>query len=146
MALALFVAMGRDELIRDPRFASNLARVENENELRSQVQSWVATMTRDETLALLDRHKVVCGPVNTAEDIVRDPHFLFRTLVSGDDPVLGRVTVPGRPAQLAGSPQVPFASSPNLGEHTEQGLKEWAGIDGEALAGLRREGVLGRNV
>lgn len=145
MAQALFRAMGREELIRDARFASNLARVENENDLRSLVQTWVATMTRDEVLDLLDQHKVVCGPVNTAEDIMRDPHFRYRTLVSGDDPVLGSVTVPGRQAQLAGSPQVPFAASPDLGEHTDQVLYEWAGIDQEALADLRRQGVLGRN-
>src|SRR5919202_5578142 len=81
IAARLFAAMGRPELIEDPRFATNAARLQNNETLQRLVGEWVGSRPRAEVLEILDKHSVVAAAVNDARDIVADPHFLQRTLV-----------------------------------------------------------------
>ena len=81
IARRLFRAMGRPELSDDPRFATNEARMANNDAIQQEVSAWVAGRPRADVLKILDEFEVVSAPVNDARDITRDPHFLERTLV-----------------------------------------------------------------
>ncbi|RBY83890.1 CoA transferase [Geodermatophilus sp. TF02-6] len=136
IALRLFEAMGRPEFTDDPKFATNVARMANNDELQEHVKAWVAQRPRDEVLADLEAHEVVAAPVNDARDIVADPHFLERTLVELTGTALGRVLVPG-PVLHMGSYAGPlYGGVPAIGEHTDAVLADLLGMSPAEIAAL----------
>jgi len=138
IAERLFAAMGRPDLLADPRFATNTARMEHNEEIQAEVSGWVAARSRADVLAVLERHEVVASAVNDARDIVADPHFRERTLVevTGSD-VLGRVLMPGPVLHLAGSAAPGYDGVPAIGQHTDDVLSEVLGLDAGERAALR---------
>ncbi|MPY56502.1 CaiB/BaiF CoA transferase family protein [Streptomyces spongiae] len=136
IALRLFTAMGHPEFRDDPRFATNPARMANNEELQRLVDEWVARRPRDEVLAVLEAHEVVAAPVNDAKDIVEDPHFRERTLVDLAGTVLGPALVPGPVAHLGSCPGPVYDGVPDIGEHTERALREFLALDPAELSEL----------
>jgi crotonobetainyl-CoA:carnitine CoA-transferase CaiB-like acyl-CoA transferase len=124
---SLFAAIGHPELIDNPLYATNARRLDRDAELVSMVQEWVGNRSRDDALTILTAADVVCGPVNTARDIVADPHFQERTLVEGRSRFIGDLVTTGRMVRLASLPAFAFRDGPGVGEHTEQVIVEWLG-------------------
>jgi len=145
IAKRLFVAMDRADLIDDPQFATNPARLANNDAIQTIVIDWVASMPRDEVLAVLEKHEVVCAAVNDASDIVVDPHFRERTLVelTGND-VLGRVLMPGPVLHLCGYDGPRYDGVPRIGEHSRAILSDWIGLSESELDELQAAGVMGQ--
>ena len=128
IAARLFAAMGRPELIDDPRYATNAQRMKHNDELQDKVREWVGAQTRDDVLETLEKFEVVCSPVNDSSDIVADPHFRERTLVeiTGSD-ALGRVLTPGPVLHLGSYTGPTYHGVPGIGEHTDEVLGELLG-------------------
>jgi crotonobetainyl-CoA:carnitine CoA-transferase CaiB-like acyl-CoA transferase len=143
IAKRLFVAMDRPDIIEDPQFATNPARLANNEAIQSIVIDWVASMPRDEVLAVLEKHEVVSAAVNDASDIVTDAHFRERTLVelTGSD-VLGRVLMPGPVLHLRGYDGPCYDGVPGIGEHSRAILADWIGLSDAELDALQAAGVL----
>jgi crotonobetainyl-CoA:carnitine CoA-transferase CaiB-like acyl-CoA transferase len=144
IARRLFKAMGRPELSGDPRFATNQARMANNDAIQHEVGTWVAARPRAEILKILDEFEVVSAPVNDARDIVADPHFLERTLVdvTGSD-VLGPALMPGPVLHLASYPGPGYDGVPGIGEHTRPVLTQALGLAPGELDALAGRGVIG---
>lgn len=68
-------ALGLDALEKDPRFISNADRVKNRDKLVTILQEVFLKEPARWWLILLRRHGVPCGPINTYDDIVKDPHI-----------------------------------------------------------------------
>ncbi len=143
IALRLFVCMGRPEFAEDPKFATNAARMENNDELQQHVITWVGLRPRDEVLADLEAHEVVAAPVNDARDIVADPHFRERTLVDLAGTVLGAALVPGPVLHMDSWGGPVYDGVPEVGEHTAAVLPELLGLTVQELAGRGAAGVVG---
>jgi crotonobetainyl-CoA:carnitine CoA-transferase CaiB-like acyl-CoA transferase len=143
IAMRLFDAMGRPEFKDDPRYATNVARMANNDELQEHVTAWVARRPRDEVLADLEAHEVVAAPVNDARDIVADPHFRERTLVELGGTVLGRALMPGPVLHLDSYAGPLYDGVPGIGEHTETALTALLGMDAGELQRLTRDAVVG---
>ncbi len=128
IATRFFAAMGCPELIEDPRYATNAARMKHNDELQEKVRAWVGAQSRDEVLDILEKFEVVCSPVNDSSDIVADPHFRERTLVEiTGSQALGRVLTPGPVLHLASYGGPAYHGIPTIGEHTEEILVELLG-------------------
>jgi len=142
IAERLFQAMGRADLISDPRFATNADRLQHDVELQAIVAGWAASMPRSEVLAALDAAEVVSAPVNDARDVAEDEHFSFRTLrrIVGDSG-LGDVRMPGPIVHLRDYEGPDYPRVPEIGEHTDAVLNE-LGLDLERQAALRESGVI----
>ncbi len=121
-------AMGRPELVNDPRYDNNLKRVAAAAEVRAIVAAWTRAHTKEEVVAALGG-KVPVGPVNSAEDIFADPHARAREmLVEVEQPGENRPVVLAGPAiKLTATPAGIYRRPPRLGEHTAEVLAE-AGI------------------
>jgi len=143
IALRLFVAMGRPEFRDDPRFATNVARMEHNEELQELVSAWVALRPRHEVLAVLEAHEVVAAAVNDAKDIVADPHFRERTLVDLAGTVLGPVLMPGPVLHMGSYAGPVYDGVPTIGEHTQAVLPELLGLNSGQLDELGALGVVG---
>jgi crotonobetainyl-CoA:carnitine CoA-transferase CaiB-like acyl-CoA transferase len=143
IALRLFDAMGRPEFKDDPRYATNVARMANNDELQEHVKEWVTRRPRAEVLADLDAHEVVAAPVNDARDIVEDPHFRERTLVELTGTALGRVLVPGPVLHMGSYAGPVYDGVPAIGEHTESALTGLLGLSPDEIARLGSSDVVG---
>src|SRR5690606_10191975 len=142
-AARLFAAMGQPDLIRDPRFATNAARLANSELVQKQVADWVGSLPRDQVLAVLEEHEVVSSPVNDASDIVADPHFLERTLVpiTGNE-TLKSVLMPGPVLHMASYSGPEYCGVPSVGEHTHAVLAEEFRFSETELTQLADSGVI----
>ncbi len=143
IAMRLFDAMGRQDLKDDERYATNVARMDNNDALQEIVAAWVAERPRDEVLADLDAHEVVAAAVNDAKDIVEDPHFRERTLVDLAGTVLGKALVPGPVLHMGSYAGPTYDGVPTVGEHTESALTDLLDLPRSELEALGAAAVVG---
>ncbi|KCZ94436.1 succinyl-CoA:(R)-citramalate CoA-transferase [Hyphomonas johnsonii MHS-2] len=122
-------AMGREDLVRDPRFATHLARGEHQAELDEIVSDWTRTLTVAELEALLLAHSVPSGRIYTAADMVADPHYAAReSIVTVDDPEMGPVKMQGTFPKFSATPGSIRKTAPQrVGEDTAAILERWLG-------------------
>jgi len=69
----LAVVMGQEELGRDPRYATHVARGERQAELDALISAWSATIPAAELEAMLEEGGVPAGRIYRAPDIIADP-------------------------------------------------------------------------
>jgi crotonobetainyl-CoA:carnitine CoA-transferase CaiB-like acyl-CoA transferase len=141
----LVKAMGRPELLDDPRFATGAQRAQNADQLNAIVQEWMLSFPRDqEVIAVLEENRIACSPVQSVIDTMNHPHYKARNMVrTVRDPILGEVMIPGFPFKFSADPELPEGlEAPLLGQHGEQVLREVLGYSESELDELRGSGVL----
>jgi len=143
IAVRLFEAMGRPDIIEDPRYATNAARMEHNDDMQAIVSEWVGSKPRHEILEILEAKDVVAAAVNDARDISEDPHFLERTLVeiTGSEK-LGKVMMPGPILHVSSYSGPNYIGVPQVGEHTGEVLGSMLGLDATKLADLAERGIV----
>src|SRR5262249_49598071 len=125
MAKRLFETIGRADMIKDPRFATNSDRVRHRVLVDEAVGAWFAARTRDEALKLMRAASVTVGPVYTIADAMDDPHFRGRgIIVDVEDRELGTVPMHNIVPRLSETPGGWQKPAPELGEHTDIILTE----------------------
>jgi crotonobetainyl-CoA:carnitine CoA-transferase CaiB-like acyl-CoA transferase len=139
----LAVAMGRSDLMEDPRFARMHARVANREAINAIVSEWIGRHTRDELMRLCLAAEIPCGPVNSIEDIFADPHFAAReNLMKVADPELGEIVLPSIVPRLSRTPGRLEHLGRHKGADTDSVLREWLGLASTTIADLRARGVI----
>jgi crotonobetainyl-CoA:carnitine CoA-transferase CaiB-like acyl-CoA transferase len=125
VSFRLAQAIGRPDLITDPRYASNTLRVKNADHLEPIFESWVADRTCAEVYEQLQKYDVPCGKINTIADIVADPHFTERgMLVDINHPVAGPMKVVGPTIKFSRTPCTIHSLGPDMGGHNEEIFKD----------------------
>jgi crotonobetainyl-CoA:carnitine CoA-transferase CaiB-like acyl-CoA transferase len=141
MAKRVFETIGRADMIKDPRFATNSDRVKHRPLVDEAVGGWFATRTREEALRLMREASVTVGPVYTIADAMSDAHFRGRgVIVEVEDRELGQVPMHNILPRLSDTPGTWQRAAPGLGEHTDAILTD-AGFDRDAIARLRASGA-----
>jgi crotonobetainyl-CoA:carnitine CoA-transferase CaiB-like acyl-CoA transferase len=141
MAERLFQAIGRADMIDDPRFRTNSDRVKHRTLVDQAVGAWFATKTREQALMAMQAAEVTVGPVYDVADAMTDAHFRERgIIVEVEDAELGRLAVHNILPRLSATPGAFRRPAPRLGEHTDAILAE-AGLGSEAIAQLRKDGA-----
>ena len=119
----LLRAVGRGDLIENPKFTHLAQRAENIAELQGYLAEALATFTTDEAFKLLDDEDMPNAPVARLEDMMDDPYLLetgfFPTL---EDPNEGTLYTTAIPVDFSESPGRLRNMAPNLGEHTHEVL------------------------
>jgi CoA:oxalate CoA-transferase len=140
-------AMGMPELATDPRFRSARGRRDNNAELQKMIEDWLATFpTRDDAIAALDSERVPCAPVLTVNEALKHPHLNERKTVRWvNDPLLGKVAIPGVPVKFSAWPDRTDVRTARLGEDNERILHEYLSLSDDQIRQLYREGVLVRD-
>jgi len=141
---SLLDAMGRPEMKDRPGYGSLKERVARMDEIDAMVSAWTSGFAKEELFQLLNRHRVPCAPVRELPEVVHDPHMHARgSLKRVDHPLLGDVVLPTGPLRFEDAPPQELRPSKELGADSEAVLTGWLGMTPDAVAGLRREGVLG---
>ena len=135
--------VNRPDLVTDPRYATEAARVAHTDEVYALVEEFTMRHTKAELMEIFGG-KVPFAPVYNAADIFADPHFQIRDMLPKvDQPGSARqVTVPGVPPKLLRTPGGVHFRAPKLGEHTDEVLRA-AGVSEAEIASLRASGAAG---
>jgi crotonobetainyl-CoA:carnitine CoA-transferase CaiB-like acyl-CoA transferase len=142
MAERLYAAVGRADLNKDPRFASNSARVADPEAAERPIREFIARRDLEECLAVFGAAEVTAAPVYDIDQFLDDPHVKARpVVVEVPDEELGVVAMHGVIPRLSATPGAIRRPAPKLGEHTGEILAR-IGIDSAGLARLRRNGVV----
>jgi formyl-CoA transferase len=121
--------MRREDMLGDPRFATMASRGEHRDAVDKAVTRWAATVTKLEAMRALGGAGVPAGALRSTTEVLTDPDLRARGIfVEVDDPGRGKVTIPGYPVRMSGSP-ARVTAPPRPGEHTAEILRDWLGED-----------------
>ncbi|MFN0090602.1 MAG: CaiB/BaiF CoA transferase family protein [Acidimicrobiales bacterium] len=134
----LCAAIGRPDLVEDPRFAAPGDRIRNRAALTAEIEAALrASGTVEEWVERINAAGVPAGPVLDLEQVFADPQVLHRHMLVELD---GFKTT-GLPVKLSANPGRIERRPPRLGEHTDEVLAE-AGLAASEIAGLRTAGTI----
>ncbi len=135
--------IGLPQLGTDPHFATNDERVKRAPEVRTMLAEWTSVRTKRDVVEILGG-SVPCGPVNTARDILEDPHMGQREMIAKiEQPGLGRpLAVVGAPIKMTETPSGVRGRAPILGEDT-QSVLTGLGYSREQIEQLANARVIG---
>ncbi len=140
---ALAELMEQPELADDPRFKTNDARNQNEDELRNLIANWVASQERDRLVETLQSAGIPAGPVWSLEDVTHSDHAASRALVtSGRHTKFGDVPLVPQPVKFDGISHDGGGFVPTLGEHTEEVLHSLLALDEAETEELKEAGII----
>jgi len=134
---------GRSDLATDPRFVRNADRVRNRAVLIPLLEQVVQQRPVGFWTAQLERAGIPCGPINSIAQALADPQIVARGLrVDLPHPLAGSVSLVGTPMRMSASPPALERAPPTLGQHTDEVLRELAGMDAATLAALRKRQII----
>ena len=140
---SILEAMGRADLLDDPRYRGNGDRVARMAEVDELIETWTSTRPRDEVTEALQQAHVPAAAVRLVDEVVRDEEqHRRRALQWVDHPELGEVPLPHSPIRWHGSELRPIVPSPALGAHNATVYRELAGLSDAELADLEQRGVI----
>ncbi len=136
-------AIERPDMVVDPRFADELARIEHADELRDEIRNFTMQHTKWEAMQILGEAGVPCSATHDTYDLFHNPHFEERDFIQDiDHPQHGPIRLLGWAPRMSGS-DVPMTAAPLLGAHTAEVLADDLGLCGEELTALERDGIVG---
>ena len=135
--------IGRRELCADVRYATNEMRKKHKAEVDALIAAWTL---HEEGRALMERLQakgVPCGMVQTAQDLLSDPHLAARRfIVTLDHPRLGRIILPGFPIRFTNAQISPDWDFPVVGRDTGAICRDILGMAESEIQRLQTVGVL----
>jgi crotonobetainyl-CoA:carnitine CoA-transferase CaiB-like acyl-CoA transferase len=142
MAERLFRAIGREDMITDPRFRTNSDRVENAEACEAPNVVSIAARTLAENMEVFERAEVTAAPVYDIDQFMADPHVIERGILvdlpDGDLGFLPMHNIVPRLSDTLGRLRRP---APSLGQHIAE-ILGGLGLDRDPLDGLAGDGVI----
>ena len=139
----LMTLIGRTDLANDPMLGDNAGRVAKVEEIDQAIEAWTREQSVEDVLQALESVSVPAGKIYSIADIASDPHYAARgmlqeiTLADGSD-----LKVPGVVPKLSATPGQHRRNAPNLGQDTDDILKEM-GLNSEQIQKLKASGIVG---
>ncbi len=142
MAERFFKAIGREDLVDDPKFKTNTDRVANNDELDPIVAAFMAARTQDELLELFEAADVTVGPVADIAQLIDHPYINDRAIIVDlPDPEMGRLPMHNVIPGMSQTPPAIRTPAPDLGQHNGEIYGE-LGLSAGDLDALKQRGVI----
>ena len=134
--------VGREDIAREPWFATGAGRVEHVDEIDEAVAAWIGVRPRDEVLAAFESAEAAIAPVYDASELLADPQLSATgAFASVDDDELGPIRMTNMISRLSDTPGGIDHPGRAHGADTAAVLAE-VGVDEAELQRLRKEGVV----
>jgi crotonobetainyl-CoA:carnitine CoA-transferase CaiB-like acyl-CoA transferase len=136
MAKRVFEAIGQSDLLEDPRFSSNAARLIHDAELDAMVAEFMLQLSQEDCLKHFRQHGVTVGPIYASPQLIQDVHVVQRGVYvqcdagDGAEPTVMHQVTP----RLQGTPGSIRCAAPLRGQHTEELLQELGATPQECQA------------
>ncbi|TMA95324.1 MAG: CoA transferase [Deltaproteobacteria bacterium] len=136
-------AIGKTEIADDTRFAKNANRVENRAVLIAMLTEMFRSRDNETWLKILNAAEVPCAPIQTIDQVFAAPQVGHRDmLVEVEHPTAGSVRMAGIPVKFSATPASVRLPPPLLGQHTNEVLSSWLGINNDEIAVLKGKKVI----
>jgi crotonobetainyl-CoA:carnitine CoA-transferase CaiB-like acyl-CoA transferase len=143
MSERLFRAIGREDMITDPRFRTNSDRVRNAEACEAPIVAFIGARSLAENMEIFERAEVTAAPVYDIDQFMADPHVNAREiLVDLPDDEMGHLPMHNIIPRLSATPGRLRRAAPKLGEHTAEILRS-VGLDAADIDALASEGIIG---
>jgi crotonobetainyl-CoA:carnitine CoA-transferase CaiB-like acyl-CoA transferase len=136
-------AIGRPELVEDPRFATPAARQANRTELLEVLQEWAATVPSFEACAAAGgAHRMAAGAVRALTDTLQEPWVAERGALVEVEVEGGSMRLPRSPFRFSRADVGTRGRPAFQGEHNAEVLVELCGMSHSDVTALESDGVL----
>ena len=138
----LVKAIGREDLLSDPRMADGSIRAQNRELVDGAITDWTSKRSKREVMEVIAGAGVPCGAVMTTLELLHDPDLHARGMMQNiQHPVRGQVTVPGCPLRMSDT-KVELKRAPVLGADCEAIYGEWLGCSADEVKDMRQRKVI----
>jgi len=135
-------AIGRPDLMSDPRFASAQGRATHRTALADEINAVLASRPSLEWVESLNAAGVPCGPIHAMDEVFADAQVRhLNAAVAVEHPTLGTLNILNQAIKLSRTPGAVVTATPERGEHSDEILGE-LGLSAAEVAGLRESGVI----
>ena len=139
----LLKVTGREDLIGDERYLTPADRAARDGEVDAVISTWTRTLTKFEAMRMVGEAGIPAGAVLDTDELNNDTTFedrgVMQTMIH---PVHRPFKMPSWPVRVDGT-AARLKASPMLGEHTDQVIGDWLGLNDAAIDALRAEGTVG---
>jgi formyl-CoA transferase len=139
----LLTLIGREDLIGDERYLTPADRVSREPEVDEIIAAWTRGRSKYDAMKVVGESGIPAGAVLDTDELNSDVTFeergVMQTMVH---PVHRPFKMPAWPVRVDGK-ATRLTASPMLGEHTEEVISDWLGLNNAAIATLKRDGAVG---
>jgi formyl-CoA transferase len=137
----LLRAIGREDLVGDPRYETGDARWKHKDEVDALLEAWTSKRDKHEVARVLASAGVPAGACLDTGEVLNDPHLRQRDMiVEVEHPARGRYLTVGNPIKLSASPTT-IGPAPLLGQHRDEILTELGYSEAEVKA-LAKDGAI----
>jgi len=135
--------IGHPEAADDPRFATNPARVKNQEAVHAMIGDSLVREPRSVWIERFEEASVPVAPIRAFPEVFAAPEVRDRGMVMEiPHPTAGTIRMPGTPLKFSDTPVVEPEAPPLLGQHTDTILKDVLGLDADAVARLKATGIV----
>jgi crotonobetainyl-CoA:carnitine CoA-transferase CaiB-like acyl-CoA transferase len=134
-------AIGADHLLQLPEYKDAKARSDNRDALNAEIDSVLKGKSSAEWIALLNKAGVPCGPIYSIDQVFSDPQVEHLGIAQKVAKNGGDLTVVGQPVALSRTPSTIAAAPPEIGEQTDEVLREF-GFSADEIAALHQAKVV----
>ena len=144
VAVRVMRTIGGDAVVNDPRFRTNVERVEHAEELDALIAAWCIERDREEAIETMRRNGCAVGPLENVQTMFENPQVVAReSIVRVEDPKLGAMRMANVFPRFLDTPLRPREPGPSeVGAHTREVLGEDLGLDEAEMVRLREAGVV----
>lgn len=136
-------AIGRPDLIDDPRFANNAQRVTCMQELNAIFSAWCMQHTLEEVLAAFEREQGTIAPIYSIDQVFADPQMRARdAITSVPDADFGSVRMQNVVPRFVNDPGKVRATGGAIGQDNAEVYGDWLALDAAGQARLKQAGVI----
>src|SRR5687767_3674435 len=142
MWTGLCKAIGREDMLESPDFKGGKKRAENRKKLNAAIEEALVKKTGAEWIEILNKAGIPCGPIYTIDQVFADPQVKHLGIAATvEHPKLGRKQILANAATLSRTPARVATPTPEVGEHTDEVLRELE-YSAEEIEKLRKGGVV----
>lgn len=139
----LALAIERADLLEDPKFSTNTARLQNRDAIEKIMEDWFLTRDLKSASAILLDNNVSFSPIYDIADIVADSHFIAReAIISVPDEQFGSIKMQNVVPRFSRTPGRVWRTGPEIGQHNADIYGTKLGITNEQQAELRRKNII----
>jgi formyl-CoA transferase len=143
---AVLKAMGRENLLADPRFSDHKKLAENRPQLTAILDEIFGSQPMAHWNQVFSGVHVTFGPVREPKEVINDPQLRANDIIVPLEGAGDKLTSTiSSPIQVQDVSKVPAKRAPKIGEHNEEILKELQ-FDTKEIERLRASGVTGMSI
>ncbi|MBO0712374.1 MAG: CoA transferase, partial [Acetobacteraceae bacterium] len=144
MTERLFRAIGRADMIEDPRFRTNAERLSHIDEVEEPIMALIGSRTLAENIAVFEAAEVTTAPAHDIDQLLNDPQVRERrVLVDVPDAEMGTVPMHAIVPRLSQTPrQAPFSGSRSWRAQARDLTVTATGYDARRISALIEAGIV----